>query len=426
MNRANFVDQDFEFFELSSKPDGSLAALERFVTHNDELRQLEDRIGRFNIFDALRVTRDELKHSNFLAWLLDPAESHGQGALFLRAVLMDLLSRARDGGYAVPVSPIQIDAAELHGLEVRREWRHIDLLIKCDDPAFIIAIENKIDTGEHSEQLTRYRNTIAQEFPGHHAMYVFLTREGDEPSDDGWCPTSYRDLHRVLSRVAKTHSQNIGDDVRTFLDHYLRLIGSRFMDDPRIDELCQTIYKNHRAAIDLIVERVDAGKGVVQEIATLIKSDGRFLIVRQGTSKIYFIPTDWQHFLPAVGTQKFYDPRYWLLLSIGVSAKRLACGGAFQIRPTQDQALRQEVIRCLASEPERFGTRSFFKNLDNIGQKWATLGKRRICLLENGVLLSERARDAILKHLDVRIEEMAKIREALQPIVQACKADRSG
>lgn len=33
----------------------ALAALERFVVENDELLELEARIGRFNIFDALRI-----------------------------------------------------------------------------------------------------------------------------------------------------------------------------------------------------------------------------------------------------------------------------------------------------------------------------------------------------------------------------------
>ena len=56
-------------------------ALERFVVDNDDLLQLEERIGRFNIFDALGVAHAEIRHSNFLAWLLDPAESHGHEAL---------------------------------------------------------------------------------------------------------------------------------------------------------------------------------------------------------------------------------------------------------------------------------------------------------------------------------------------------------
>jgi hypothetical protein len=57
-----------------------LEALERFVVENDDLLELEATIGRFNIFDALRIDRAEIRHSNFLAWLLTPSESHGQGA----------------------------------------------------------------------------------------------------------------------------------------------------------------------------------------------------------------------------------------------------------------------------------------------------------------------------------------------------------
>ena len=69
--------------ELTTILDGeaiALAALERFVIENDDLLELESHIGRFNIFDALRIERMEIRHSNFLAWLLDPNESHGQAA----------------------------------------------------------------------------------------------------------------------------------------------------------------------------------------------------------------------------------------------------------------------------------------------------------------------------------------------------------
>jgi hypothetical protein len=78
-----------------NQPDSSARnVLERFVVENDDLLKLESRMGRFNIFDALGITRAEIRHSNFLAFVLDPAESHGQGQLFLKAVLMDILKRA--------------------------------------------------------------------------------------------------------------------------------------------------------------------------------------------------------------------------------------------------------------------------------------------------------------------------------------------
>ena len=92
----------------------SLEALERFVVENDDLLQLESHIGRFNIFDALGITRVEIRHSNFLAFILDPAESHGQGQLFLRAVLMDFLKNATLE--LRPLSPIDLDGTDLRGV----------------------------------------------------------------------------------------------------------------------------------------------------------------------------------------------------------------------------------------------------------------------------------------------------------------------
>lgn len=209
----------------------SIAALERFVVENDDLLALEARLGRFNIFDALGITRAEIRHSNFLAFLLDPSESHGQGPVFLRALLMDLLKDAPRE--ARPMSPVEIHSTDLRGVDVRREWKRVDVLITCKEPRFVVAIENKVDSGEHSNQLARYRAEIAAAFPGWPALHVFLTVGGEDPSDAAWMPYSYGDVRRVLSRVRERYDRAIGDDVRVFLDHYLHLIETRFMEDPR-------------------------------------------------------------------------------------------------------------------------------------------------------------------------------------------------
>ena len=43
--------------------------LEDFICDKG-LKELEKRFDKFNIFDCLRLTRTEIRHSNFLAWLL--------------------------------------------------------------------------------------------------------------------------------------------------------------------------------------------------------------------------------------------------------------------------------------------------------------------------------------------------------------------
>src|SRR6185312_15652217 len=122
------------------------ALLEQFVVENDDLLALESEIGRFNIFDALGIARVEIRHSNFLAFILDPAESHGVGQLFLKALVIDLLKRAPTP--LRPLSPIELDGIDLRGVDVRREWENIDLLIVSREPSFAILIENKVDSTE--------------------------------------------------------------------------------------------------------------------------------------------------------------------------------------------------------------------------------------------------------------------------------------
>lgn len=150
------MNQDGETVDTPDAED--LTALERFVVDNDDILTLESLIGRFNIFDALAISNTEIRHSNFLAFILDPAESHGQGQLFLKAVLMDLLKASPAG--LRPFSPIDLDGLDLRGVSVRREWRHIDLLITCEEPPFVVAVENKVGSHEHSGQLSRYEKTM--------------------------------------------------------------------------------------------------------------------------------------------------------------------------------------------------------------------------------------------------------------------------
>ena len=54
-----------------------IAALGQFVLDNPELERLEAIVRIFNPFVAMRWTRQEVKHSTFLSWLLNPRETHG-------------------------------------------------------------------------------------------------------------------------------------------------------------------------------------------------------------------------------------------------------------------------------------------------------------------------------------------------------------
>ena len=69
----------------------ALEKLDKFLADNDELEQLSAELATFNVFRVLKIEDAEIRHSDTLGWLLDPAESHGLGDIFLRRILSNIL-----------------------------------------------------------------------------------------------------------------------------------------------------------------------------------------------------------------------------------------------------------------------------------------------------------------------------------------------
>lgn len=382
--------------------DIDLQELERFVAENDDLLSLEEQIGRFNIFDALGVARVEIRHSNFLAWLITPGESHGQGDLFLKSMLMDVLRKSRQQGIDPPVSPVELDGADLGGVEIRREWRNIDLLITCDEPRFVIAIENKIDSGEHSNQLQRYEDTISEHFPGARCLFVFLTPEGDEASEENWISYSYADLHKTLTRTRKTNQGAIGGDVAVFLEHYLSLVGNRFMENEDIDKLCRQIYSNHRRALDLIWERVGAPEsGILGAIEQWLEErNEHWLHIRTRPKEIEFLPVAWRDMLPAIGKRPNIESRHWMSLRLNVG--KPTCVRLMVVAcPTNHPEIRMKILDRILKDKSEFGFKTFFTK-KGPSPDWTRLLTDEVCALPEDEELEP---NAIIEKIEKRLNE---------------------
>ncbi len=126
-----------------------LKALEDFVVGNRDLERLEALLDRFNILEALGMLRQELRHSDFLAFLMDPKGSHGLGDVFVKRLLRGALGGS--GDVPLPMTPIELEQWDLGRVEVRREWNHMDILLLDEDHKLAVVVENKIGSGEHSD-----------------------------------------------------------------------------------------------------------------------------------------------------------------------------------------------------------------------------------------------------------------------------------
>ncbi|MFE1747425.1 PD-(D/E)XK nuclease family protein [Coleofasciculus sp. H7-2] len=211
-------------------------------------------VAQFNIFEAIGVVRQEIRHSNFLAFLLNPSGTHRLGDTFLKRFLKRILLNVEKP----QVSPVEIDVANLLDAEVRREWKNIDVLVYSPSSRVVCVIENKVGSQEHSDQLRRYREIILKEFKGYRHIFIYLTPEGQTPvsEDDSkvWLVHSYDKIAELIDDTCRRYQSTIGSEIYTLMSHYSSLIRRHIAKDSEIAELCRKIYKQHKQALDLIYE----------------------------------------------------------------------------------------------------------------------------------------------------------------------------
>ena len=126
-------------------------------------------IHDYNVFDVLETK--EVKHSKFIASLLDPKGLHYQGDLFLREFVN-----------ACGISDFGLDTSNA---QVYREYENIDIYITDGNKHIII--ENKIcDAKDQDKQIYRYIETIKKEnlsLDNDGILVLYLTpNDGKTPS----------------------------------------------------------------------------------------------------------------------------------------------------------------------------------------------------------------------------------------------------
>lgn len=235
-------------------------ALQNFLLDIGCLDELLPWTGKFNLFDVLKITRAEIRHSNMLGWLLNPNENHGLGDTFLRGILQRLVENDSDGRYDV----FNVLLMDLYSFSVMREWKNIDILLTSSDEKTVIAIENKVGSHEHSNQLNRYREILEQEYPEYSRLCVFLTPDGETPSDvENWDILSYNDVVEVLEEV--NARIKILPDVDLMIKNYIDIVRRDIVEDQQLIDICNKIYNKHKKALDLIFENRKDGKTQVSD-----------------------------------------------------------------------------------------------------------------------------------------------------------------
>ncbi|OUL37172.1 hypothetical protein BV372_03695 [Nostoc sp. T09] len=279
-------------------PPTDRALLEKFIVDNEELDNLESKLAQFNIFEAIGVVRQEIRHSNFLAFLLNPSENHRLDDIFLKRFLKRVLLDTDEptGANYSNISPVNIDIANLSDVEVRREWKNIDIFIHSPRNKLVCAIENKVGSKEHSQQLLRYRKIIEHEYSSYRKILIYLTPEGDLPYDKNWRVYKYSKVTEIIDSICTSCKSTLGTDVYSLMVHYSTLIRRHIVSDSDVAELCRKIYIKHKQALDLIFDhRPDIQSQIAENICELLKIESHRIFVEPPKKRfIDFVPIDWK------------------------------------------------------------------------------------------------------------------------------------
>ncbi|MHB8192609.1 MAG: PDDEXK-like family protein [Bellilinea sp.] len=338
-----------------------LGLLQDFLINNPELDQLEALTERFNIFEVLGAVRVELRHSDFLAYLLNPNQNHGLGSTFLRRLLQQILLEAST---SQSIRPIDLELWDLDDVEVRREWQRIDIFLLDETNRFAVVIENKIKSGEGQDQLKRYLTDVTNQYQGYRILAIYLTPDGIVPSLQTYIPVSYQTLCMILEKILESRKSTLGLEVYTLIQHYTQMLRRYIVSDTELSELCRTIYRKHQRALDLIFEyRPDLQGEIRDYLVEILSSTPDIVILRNGKTEVDFIPTSWDVKELSQGTfQTVSNKLLFFYIQNSQNALRLGC----VIAPGPQDIRQQFLEMAINHHPFKPASRNLHQGWNNI------------------------------------------------------------
>lgn len=270
------------------------------LVEDDDFVALDARYHRTNVFQVVGMGSQEIRHSNFIAWLLDPSESHGLGDAFMKVLLTRLYAIAdensdeeSDGDVSLFEGISLAVLGDLSSLNVARETEsNIDILAWSPSSELVVCIENKVWSGLGNGQLDKYQTYVEKRFASYrHRVYVLLTPDGyDVPADmatnpSSWLSLSYNDIRACLKALLARVSD---EKTSMLINDYIDLLEREgIVDTPEVDVIVNRLYKKYQDVFDLVANRKSNAQDAIASLlrdaynSLLIQMEGEGLLLRE-------------------------------------------------------------------------------------------------------------------------------------------------
>ena len=298
-----------------------------------------------NVFDAVGMATQEVKHSYFLAWLLNPNQSHKMRNEFLVGFLNLLYEYKENAEGEIKSNKEILSESKILSFSDFKEFlaaddivvetekvisnpeSRIDIFIQSKKTETTIVIENNVFTGTHDDQLRRYEEETAV-FTGK-KIYVYLTPNGDIPTNDNgeykenWTIISYGCIVNFLEKKLKDIPKSKQFNRLTFLlEDYIKMVDTNILkNNIKVRALCKEILKKHADAIELLNHYTDNVDEVYNFIYTWVKDNV------QDVSKIYFKGRQLCFYTKAIldlfakYSRKVEITESWFSFQVGITSK---------------------------------------------------------------------------------------------------------
>lgn len=267
---------------------------------DDDFTSIQSLVNEeINLMSILRVAHKELQHSNLLAWLFNPNETHGLGDFFIKEFIKLYFkeNEYKDlGNTDTKLSVFDFVNLDFSDIEIKREHKNIDLLILSKSNGFCIMIENKIFAKESKGQLKKYREYIESEYPSfRHKIYIFLSlfeQEISESESGYYVQLTYEHIKKLLSQIIENKSISIGNNTNFVLEQYLQTLRSLMNENEKIEKTAKDLYKKYKSAFDLVYKysSPNLAARVPNRLSELIKENSSIRNFNSSKTYVRFQP----------------------------------------------------------------------------------------------------------------------------------------
>lgn len=254
-----------------------------------------------NIFKILNIERTEIRHSRFLAWLLDPKGTHDLNDLILKRFLQKISDTNKDIRFD---KNLNYNSFEVQ-TEVKIEKGYIDILLASKEEKIVIVIENKIESNQHEvgdsgkTQTEFYREKIEKIYKSegdnkYTCKYIYLSEQGEKTPSNEWIDIDYQVIYDILNEVLENERLKI--PVKQLIENYLEILKTTdYVEDKKFNDACTEFFKRYKDCWKIIETKANIDKDVkylYDEIKNYLSNENKINLFFQNKHWLSFNTKD--------------------------------------------------------------------------------------------------------------------------------------